>query len=91
MKLYLVGTSDVEFTDTRYVCLFKSVAMKKWEELREELIDKEYEMIAFCMSEGYSFEIHTRCLKNLGEKDPEKMNNYPQERPFIHEMELTLW
>ena len=33
MKVYLVGTSDCESTNTRYVCLSKETAQKRWEEI----------------------------------------------------------
>jgi len=82
MKVYLVGSKDVEFTDTRYVCLSKETALKRWEEIRQELIERNIEVW-----KDYDNEMYARIDKNLQETDPEKMNNWPQERPFIIEME----
>ena len=83
MKIYIVGSCDCESTDTRYACLTKATALKRWEEIRQELIERNKELL-----EEYSEDVV--CLRirdNLKETDPEKMDNYPQERPFIHEME----
>ena len=83
MKVHLVGSRDSEFTDTRYVCLSKETALKRWEEIRQELIQRANKML----KEYPGDEMELRILKNLSETDPEKMDNYPQERPFISEME----
>jgi hypothetical protein len=88
-KVWLVGTCDVEFTVTRYVCNTKEKALERWEELRLELIKGAKEGLEFCKMEGYSIGIYERIIDNLiATNDPEKMDNYPQERPFIYEMEL---
>lgn len=82
MKVYLVGSSDVESCDIRHVCLSKETALKRWEEIRQELIERNIEVW-----KDYDNEMYARIDKNLQETDPEKMNNYPHERPFITEME----
>ncbi|MFA5247970.1 MAG: hypothetical protein WCX79_00895 [Candidatus Paceibacterota bacterium] len=83
MKVYLVGTKDCEETNTRYICIFKNTALKLWEELRQELIERANNIL-----EKYSNDkTELRNLENLSEIDPEKMDNYPQEEPFIQEME----
>jgi len=82
MKVYLVGSHDCEFTNTRYVCLSKETALKRWEEIRKELIKDKKELLEFYPND----ETTIRILKNLQETDPEKMDNYPQEEPFIEEM-----
>jgi hypothetical protein len=87
-KVWLVGTSDCEGASIRYVCKFKEKALERWEELRLELIKGANEGLEFCKREGYSIETEERILLNLAEINPEKMDNYPQERPFIDEMEL---
>ena len=82
MKIYLVGSRDCESTNTRYACLTKTTALKRWEEIRQELIERNKELW-----EHFDDVIFTRVNKNLQETDPEKMDNYPQEEPFISEME----
>jgi len=83
MKVYLVGSNDCEFTDTRYVCLSKKTALKRWEEIRQELIQRANDILKLYPED----ETELRILKNLQEKNYIKMNNYPHERPFISEME----
>jgi hypothetical protein len=82
MKVYLVGISNFESTDTRHVCLSRETALKRWEEIRQELIIRNQELW-----ERHDHPIYARINKNLQETDPEKMDNYPQEEPFIQEME----
>lgn len=82
MKVYLVGISDCESTEGLYICLSKETASKRWEEIRQDLIKRNEEVW-----KGYDDVMYARINTNLQETDPMKMNNYPQERPFIHEME----
>ena len=83
MKIWLVGSNDCESTDTRYVCLTKATALKRWEEIRQELIERNKELL-----EEYPEDVVSlRIRDNLKETDPEKMDNYPQEEPFIDEIE----
>jgi hypothetical protein len=82
MKVYLVGISDCEFTNTRYVCLSKKTALIRWEEIRQELIERNIEIW-----KNFDNVMYERINKNLQETNPEKMDNYPQEEPFIQEME----
>ena len=81
-KVHLVGSSDVESCDIRYVCLSKETSLKRWEEIRQELIERNIEVW-----KGYDNEMYARIDKNLRETDPEKMDNWPHEEPFIQEME----
>ena len=79
MKVYLVGSNDCEFTDTRYICLSKETALKRWEEIRQELIERANDILKLYPND----EMELRILKNLQEPNHEKMDNYPHERPFI--------
>jgi hypothetical protein len=83
MKVYLVGRNDVEFTETEYVCLSKESALKRWEEIRQDLIEQNKRLLEAYPDDKTSLKIS----KNLRETDPNKMNNYPQMEPFISEME----
>jgi ribosomal 50S subunit-associated protein YjgA (DUF615 family) len=83
MKVYLVGSCDCEFTNTKYICLSKVTALKRWEEIRQELIKQVNDILKKYPDD----EMELRILKNLSETDPEKINNYPHDEPFIREME----
>jgi len=88
-KVWLVGTSDCEGGSTRYVCTSKEKALVRWEEIRQELIEQEKKMIGYAKEEGTDIEMFVEILNNLtATNDPEKMNNYPQEEPYMREMEL---
>lgn len=88
MKIWLVGISDCELTDIRYACLSKTTALKRWEELRLELIDYCKEQIEhFKINHPSSLDdMYERMITNLAETDPLKLDNYPQNEPFIREM-----
>lgn len=90
MKVWLVGTCDCEETHVAHVCLSEETAMKRWEELRRELIDDNERMINYHKEqndEPWMYAINERMIQNLSETDPTKMDNYPQEEPFIRETE----
>lgn len=90
--IWLVGTSDVESNVVRYVCTTKEKALQRWEELRQELIQLELELIERSKENGESDSynaISYRILENLRKyTTPEEMDNYPQEQPYVHQMEL---
>ena len=89
MKVYLVGTRDAESNHVEHVCISKTTAEKRWEKIRQELIFKAKEMLEYERAnkcEG-GVQIQERILKNLSEPTPDLMDNYPQEEPFIREME----
>jgi hypothetical protein len=88
MKVWLVGTNDVEMTYVQHVCLSEKTALKRWEELRQTLI-KEYQNQIVYMREkrDEGTELYERMIKNLSVSDPKKLDNYPHDEPFIDEME----
>lgn len=98
MKVWLVGTNDVESTCVQHVCLSEKTALKRWNELRQELIDVCRSQIDTMRDPNYkcrlgysgdsrAIELYEREIKNLSETDPKKLENYPHEEPFISEME----
>ena len=89
VKVYLVGTRDAESNHVEYVCISKITAEKRWEEIRQELIFKAKEMLEIERADKCEggVQIQERILLNLSEPNPELMNNYPQDEPFIREME----
>jgi hypothetical protein len=89
MKVWLVGTCDVEMTYVQHVCLSEKTALKRWNELRQNLI-KEYQgQIDYMNEKKETIGIgkYERMIKRLSETDPKTLDNYPQEEPFITEME----
>ena len=89
MKVYLVGTSDAESSHVEHVCISKVTAEKFWEEIRQGLIHEAKKMLDIERANGCGggVQIYERILKNLSEVNPELMENYPHEEPFIREME----
>jgi len=90
MKVYLVGTRDAESNRVEYVCSSRETSFKKWEDLRQELIGRAKEMLEYDRKEKCEsgVQMQERILKNLSEPNPELMDNYPQEEPYIREMEV---
>jgi hypothetical protein len=82
VKVWLVGILNVELTETRYVCFSKETALKRWEEIRQELIERNKEVW-----ERHDHEMYARQNRNLQQINPILMDNYPYEEPFIREME----
>jgi hypothetical protein len=87
MKVWLVGDCGVDYHSVKHVCISKTTALKRWEEIRQELIKNALESMEYCKKNGYGTETNERILLNLSEPNPELMNNYPQDEPFIQEME----
>jgi len=86
MKIYIIGICDCEGSRNEYTCVTKELALKRWNEIRLRLIKENNELWKDCESKELGEEIN----KNLSETDPTKLNNYPQEQPFIQEIELEL-
>lgn len=88
--VWLVGITNAEEWDVQYVCSTKEKALKRWDEVRKSIIRQYSGFLDH--EEKYipdSFlRIVQRCLINLKETDPEKMDNYPQDQPHIVEMEV---
>jgi hypothetical protein len=87
MKVWLVGDCGCEHHTVRHVCISKTTALKRWEEIRKELIEQNEVQIEYCKRNGCGGEMNERIAKNLSEPNPELMNNYPQDEPFIEEWE----
>jgi len=92
MPVWIVGVSDCESNAVRYICSTKEKALQRWEELRQELIQDELDLINRSKEAGESdsyLSVSYRILENLQKyTTPETMNNYPQEEPYLCEMEL---
>lgn len=85
--VYLVGYKGPEEYVVRKVHKTKEGALKTFHEVREELIIHWKALIG----ENMTPEEEKWLLENiekLKEKDPEKIDVYPHETPFIDKMEL---
>jgi hypothetical protein len=88
MKVWLVGSNDVEMTYIQHVCLSEKTALRRWEEVRQALIKECQDSIEWShKNNGLSLEMYERMLENLSNTNPKTMDNYPQNEPFIDEME----
>ena len=45
-------------------------------------------MVHFKREAEFGDDMYLEMIKNLSEEDPEKMNNYPQETPYLREQEV---
>lgn len=116
MKIYIVGHQGPEHQWVEGVYRNKDDALKAFEAIRLELLDKAKDMLEYTkryakehLEKGTWFDgkkfteeniayfkkeeenggdIYLDIIKCLGEKDPDKIDNYPQETPYIREMEL---
>jgi hypothetical protein len=86
MKVWLVGVSGYDEHSADYVCLSRESALKRWDEVRDNLIKRFADLVIFCKEKGYDYgsvwEEHIKSLQNL--KPGEWCNC---DSPFITEME----
>jgi len=54
MKVWLVGSAGYDFSDIQYVCLSHESALKRWYEIRDNLIKQAEDMIIYEHDEGYT-------------------------------------
>jgi hypothetical protein len=52
-KVWIVAESRFEWYEVKHVCSSKEIALKRWEELRDELINWFQEMVEHCIKEDY--------------------------------------
>ena len=89
MKVWLVGTNDVEMTYVQHVCLSEKTALKRWEELRQALIKECQVHIKYINDNNLAHNIkrYEHMIERLSETNPKTLDNFPHEEPFIDEME----
>lgn len=86
MKVYIVVTQDCEDTTIKSIHKTYEGALKSWDKARLGLIRECYDTLKVL---NLSMDEDTqRQIDNLSCKDPDKIDNYPQETPRIMEMEL---
>jgi len=89
MKVFIVGDHGPEHNSIRSIHRTRKGALKEWNKLRVELLRDAISMLKRNKDDGRFFrEMMKRIIKNLGCKDPDKIDNYPHETPYIHEWDV---
>lgn len=85
MKVYVVGDHGPEHNSIRSIHKTYDGALKTWEVLRLELLEDAKSALK---ADKHDPEMWQRIVDNLSCQDPEKIDNYPHETPFIKEYEV---
>lgn len=86
LKIYVVGDHGPEHNSIKSIHKSYNGALKDWNELRLELLQNAKSYLR--KKDKMGNDMWERIIKNLSCKDPEKIDNYPQETPYIREYEL---
>jgi len=85
IKVYVVGDDGPEHNSIRSIHRTYEGALKAWNELRIELLQNAQ---ASLEKDFTSMDMYQRMVKNLSCEDPEKIDNYPHETPYIRELDV---
>lgn len=85
MKLYVVGDYGPEHNSIGSIHKTYKGAFKAWNKLRLGLLRHAKSFLKGNETDRDMFE---EMVKKLSCRDPKKIDNYPQETPYIHEYEL---
>ena len=85
-KVYVVGSHGPEENNIHSIHFTYEGAFKEWNVLRINLLKRAK---LFIKESKYSKEMYGRMIKNLSCEDPEKIDNYPHETPYIHQYEIV--
>jgi len=86
MKIYIVGDCGPEHNSVLNIHKSYSGALKAWNKLRLELLNKAKYYLK--KSDTWGREMYEEMVKNLSCTDPKKIDNYPHETPYINEYKL---
>ncbi|MEK6887771.1 MAG: hypothetical protein AABX14_02380 [Candidatus Aenigmatarchaeota archaeon] len=81
MKVYIVGHHGPEHNMITSVHKTRKGAIKKWNDLRLYLLRNAKRN----QKKGKPDDMWHEMVKNLSCKDPDKIDNYPHETPYIEE------
>ena len=84
--VYVVGDQGPEHNSIASMHQTYKGAFKAWNELRKDLLANAKESLK--RSDKFSKDMYKRMIKNLSCKNPEKIDNYPHETPYINEYKL---
>jgi hypothetical protein len=86
MIVYIVGDNGPEHNTVRSIHKTQEGALKAWNQLRIELLEKAKKFLKLDDKSGK--EMWQRIIDNLSCEDPEKIDNYPQDTPYIRKYEV---
>ena len=90
MKVYLVGDSGPEHNSLNWIFLDKEKALKQFQEHRISLLEDAKKMLTWAIREdSWSIAMYKQIVERLSNEDPETVENYPHDTPFLREMEIT--
>ena len=90
MKIYLVAIVDYDEYDLRHTCLSYEAALKRFHELRQEIISQNNEKIEFDKSEGIDPSGWVEQNKVLETWTPGSVSSRSGEVPQIREIEVEV-
>ncbi len=85
MNVYVVGHDGPEHNEIRSIHESSEGALNAWNKLRLELLKQAK---SFLERETKSKDMWERMVENLSVEDPEKIDNYPHETPYIRVYEV---
>ena len=90
MEIYIVGHDGPEHNYIESLHQTYKGALKAWDDLRKELIKDAEEMVEFCKEDKHDLfsDTYKEMIEKLSCEDPEKIDNYPHETPYIRKMEV---
>ena len=83
-RIYLVGWRNAEEQFISKACKSKETALKEWDRIRLNLIEENLRTYYWDLDS----KLYRKIKFNLSETDPDKMDNYPHDEPFIQEIDL---
>lgn len=87
MKIYIVGDCGPEHNSVLSIHKSYGGALKAWNKLRLKLLNEAKKFLK--NSNKWSQDMYEEMIKNLSCTDPKKIDNYPQETPYINEYKLS--
>ncbi len=90
MKVYVVGYHEAEGGSVISIHKNHVGALDAWNKLREELYKeaKSHLKKSILEKDKCGCEIYGNVVKNLSCKDPDNINNYPFETPYIKKYDV---
>ncbi len=89
MEIYIVGHDGPEHNHIESLHQTYKGTLIAWNDLRKELIKEAKVMLEFCKSEiGFGQETYEKMIEKLSCENPEEIDNYPHETPYIRKMEV---
>lgn len=87
MKVYIAGDWGPEHNSIAGVHRTYKGAFKEWNRIRKMLLNKARHYLKDEKT-SWGKEMYGRMAKNLSCRNPKKIDNYPQETPYIQEYEV---